>query len=136
MLDSSCNGMKENLFSPKKSAKSFDGKSFVVERMNISADVWESSPEATNASAHYTFPKCKEVEPREELAVNTFPRSTRASRKCVRQLTPNPKMYGSNPRMYGSCKKTLKTAFELSQLQLSSPGVKICPVCAYKGKFF
>lgn len=120
MLDGSCSGMmKGNLFSPKKSFAS---------KKQWSA-MWENSPESdpANLSAHYTFPKCKDLEPHNKKpTVNTFPRSTRASRKCVRQLTPN-------PRMYGSCKKTLKTAFDLSQLQLSSPGSKICPVCAYKG---
>ncbi|KAL1464705.1 hypothetical protein WDU94_004329 [Cyamophila willieti] len=122
MLDGSCNEIiRQNLFSPKNTFPNDD-------QMNVS-HVWESSPEMTtaNQSAHYTFPKCKDTEPHSQVqTVNTFPRSTRASRKCVRQLTPN-------PRMYGSCKKTLKTAFDLSQLQLSSPSSKICPVCAYEG---
>uniref|UniRef100_A0A8D9EPE1 N-acetyltransferase ESCO2 n=1 Tax=Cacopsylla melanoneura TaxID=428564 RepID=A0A8D9EPE1_9HEMI len=123
MLDGSCNEIiRQNLFSPKNTSYP-NG-----DQMNVS-HVWESSPEmtTTNQSAHYTFPKCKDTEPHSHVqTVNTFPRSTRASRKCVRQLTPN-------PRMYGSCKKTLKTAFDLSQLQLSSPSAKICPVCAYEG---
>lgn len=122
MLDGSCSGMmRDNLFSPKKSFVSED-------QMDVSQK-WDSSPEVNpeNQSSYYTFPKCRDLEAcSQKLTVNTFPRSTRASRKCVRQLTPN-------PRMYGSCKKTLKTAFALSQLQLSSPNTKMCPVCAYKG---
>lgn len=122
MLDGSCSGMmREHLFSAKNSFAS-------EEQMNVSHK-WDSSPEVItdSQSSHYTFPKCRDTEPyNQKQTVNTFPRSTRASRKCVRQLTPN-------PRMYGSCKKTLKTAFDLSQLQLSSPSTKICPVCAYKG---
>ncbi|KAI5713325.1 hypothetical protein M8J75_015508 [Diaphorina citri] len=122
MLDGSCNALmlRDTLFSPKK---------FNDEEMNVS-HAWDSPPVTTthNNSAHYTFPKVKDLEQQGRgQTVNTFPRSTRASRKCVRQLTPNPRMYG------GSCKKTLKTTFDLSQLQLSSPSTKCCPVCAYKG---